>query len=59
VRYHWWTGIFQIANVPGALKKLRTQHEYTLVDLALVLGKSDSTLSEILSLNKLPVEVSM
>ena len=40
-----------------AIEKLRAQHEYTLADLALVLGKSDSTLSEILSLNKLPVEV--
>jgi len=40
-----------------AIEKLRAQHEYTLADLAIVLGKSDSTLSEILSLNKLPVEV--
>ena len=40
-----------------AIEKLRAQHEYTLADLALVLGKSDSTLSEILSLNKLPSEV--
>ena len=40
-----------------AIEKLRVQHEYTLGDLALVLGKSDSTLSEILSLNKLPDDV--
>lgn len=40
-----------------AIEKLRAQHEYTLGDLALVLGKSDSTLSEILSLNKLPDNV--
>lgn len=40
-----------------AIEKLRAQHEYTLGDLALVLGKSDSTLSEILSLNKLPDDV--
>jgi ParB family chromosome partitioning protein len=37
-----------------AIDKLRAQHDYTLADLALILGKSDSTLSEILSLNKLP-----
>lgn len=40
-----------------AIEKLRAQHQYTLGDLALILGKSDSTLSEILSLNKLPDEV--
>ena len=40
-----------------AIEKLRAQHDYTLGDLALVLGKSDSTLSEILSLNKLPDDV--
>jgi ParB family chromosome partitioning protein len=40
-----------------AIEKLRAQHEYTLGDLALILGKSDSTLSEILSLNKLPDDV--
>ena len=32
-------------------------HDYGLSDLATALGKSDSTLSEILSLNKLPVAV--
>jgi ParB family chromosome partitioning protein len=40
-----------------AIEKLRAQHEYTLGDLALILGKSDSTLSEILSLNNLPDDV--
>jgi len=40
-----------------AVEKLRAQHEYTLGDLALILGKSDSSLSEILSLNKLPDDV--
>jgi ParB family chromosome partitioning protein len=40
-----------------AIEKLRAQHEYSLGDLALILGKSDSTLSEIISLNKLPDDV--
>jgi ParB family chromosome partitioning protein len=40
-----------------AIEKLRVQHDYALSDLVTILGKSDSTLSEILSLNKLPVEV--
>ncbi len=40
-----------------AIERLRGLHEYTLADLAKALGKSDSTLSEILSLNKLPQEV--
>jgi ParB family chromosome partitioning protein len=40
-----------------AIEKLRAEHEYTLADMALILGKSDSTLSEILSFNKLPSEV--
>lgn len=40
-----------------AIERLRTQHEYGLSDLATALGKSDSTISEILSLNKLPEAV--
>jgi ParB family transcriptional regulator, chromosome partitioning protein len=40
-----------------AIERLRAQHDYALGDLATALGKSDSTLSEILSLNKLPPEV--
>ena len=32
-------------------------HDYALSDLATALGKSDSTISEILSLNKLPAAV--
>ena len=40
-----------------AIERLRALHDYTLGDLATDLGKSDSTLSEILSLNKLPAEV--
>ena len=40
-----------------AIERLRALHDYALSDLATALGKSDSTLSEILSLNKLPVEV--
>jgi ParB family chromosome partitioning protein len=40
-----------------AIEKLRALHEYALSDLTTVLGKSASTLSEILSLNKLPAEV--
>jgi len=40
-----------------AIERLRAVHDYTLADLARVLGKSDSTLSETLSINKLPQEV--
>jgi ParB family chromosome partitioning protein len=40
-----------------AIEKLRVLHDYALSDLTTVLGKSASTLSEILSLNKLPAEV--
>lgn len=40
-----------------AIERLRAVHEYTLADLAGVLGKSDATLSETLSINKLPQEV--
>lgn len=40
-----------------AVERLRALHDYALSDLATALGKSDSTLSEILSLNKLPVAV--
>jgi len=40
-----------------AIEKLRAQHDYALGDLVSILGKSDSTISEILSLNKLPVEI--
>ncbi len=40
-----------------AIEKLRELHDYALRDLSTVLGKSVSTLSEILSLNKLPAEV--
>jgi ParB family transcriptional regulator, chromosome partitioning protein len=40
-----------------AIEKLRELHDYALSDLSNVLGKSVSTLSEILSLNKLPAEV--
>jgi len=40
-----------------AIEKLRVQHDYALSDLVTILGKSDSTLSEILSLNKLPAEI--
>jgi ParB family chromosome partitioning protein len=40
-----------------AIEKLRELHNYELSDLSTVLGKSASTLSEILSLNKLPAEV--
>jgi len=40
-----------------AIERLRGLHAYTLADLATALGKPDSTLSEILSLNKLPQEV--
>ncbi len=40
-----------------AIERLRSLHNYALADLAAALGKSDSTLSEILSLNKLPAAV--
>jgi ParB family chromosome partitioning protein len=40
-----------------AIERLRAVHDYALSDLATALGKSDSTISEILSLNKLPMEV--
>jgi ParB family chromosome partitioning protein len=40
-----------------AIERLRAVHDYTLADLGAVLGKAESTMSEILSLNKLPAEV--
>jgi ParB family chromosome partitioning protein len=40
-----------------AIERLRALHDYTLADLSATLGKSDSTLSDILSLNKLPAAV--
>jgi ParB family chromosome partitioning protein len=40
-----------------AIERLREVHDYTLADLGIALGKSDSTLFDILSLNKLPAEV--
>jgi ParB family chromosome partitioning protein len=40
-----------------AIEKLRGVHDYDLSDMVTVLGKSDSTLSDILSLNKLPADV--
>ncbi|MBK5275387.1 MAG: ParB/RepB/Spo0J family partition protein [Desulfuromonadales bacterium] len=40
-----------------AIERLRAVHDYGLGDLATALGKPGSTLSEILSLNKLPAEV--
>jgi ParB family transcriptional regulator, chromosome partitioning protein len=40
-----------------AIDRLKNQHNYQLSDLSAVLGKSDATISEILSLMKLPDEV--
>jgi len=40
-----------------AIDRLKTRHNYLLSDLSAALGKSDSTLSEILSLTRLPDEV--
>ena len=40
-----------------AIERLRALHDYGLSDLGAVLGKADSTISEILSLNRLPAEV--
>jgi len=37
-----------------AIDRLRNAHNYQLGDLSQVLGKTESTLSEILSLNRLP-----
>ena len=40
-----------------AIERLRAVHDYGLAELSGVLGKSDSTISEILSLNRLPQEI--
>ena len=40
-----------------AIDRLKARHNYLLSDLSAALGKSDSTLSEILSLTKLPDEI--
>jgi len=40
-----------------AIERLRSLHDYRLSDLSAVLGKAESTISEILSLNRLPEEV--
>lgn len=40
-----------------AIERLRALHAYGLAELATSLGKSDSTISEILTLNRLPTEV--
>jgi ParB family chromosome partitioning protein len=40
-----------------AVEKLRAQHDYGLSELVTVLGKSDSAISAMLSLNRLPTEV--
>ena len=40
-----------------AIERLRVQHDYTLADLGAALGKAESTMSEILSLNRLPAEI--
>jgi len=40
-----------------AIERLRAVHDYGLAELAAALGKADSTISEILSLNRLPAEV--
>jgi len=40
-----------------AVERLRGIHDYGLSDLSAVLGKAESTISEILSLNRLPAEV--
>jgi len=41
----------------GAIERLRSIHDYGLSDLTTAFGKSDSAISAILSLNRLPVEV--
>lgn len=40
-----------------AIERLRVMHSYGLAELGAVLGKADSTISEILSLNRLPQAV--
>lgn len=40
-----------------AIERLRNEHNYQLADLSSVLGKAPSTLSEILSINRLPESV--
>jgi ParB family chromosome partitioning protein len=40
-----------------AVEKLRAGHDYGLAKLSAILGKAESTLSELLSLNRLPTEV--
>src|SRR6266487_2609053 len=40
-----------------AIERLRALHDYGLAELATALGKSDSAISAILSLNRLPAEV--
>lgn len=40
-----------------AIEKLRALHNYALNELSIILGKADSTISEILSLNRLPASV--
>jgi len=40
-----------------AIERLRAIHDYGLAELATALGKSDSAISEILSLNRLPAAV--
>jgi ParB family chromosome partitioning protein len=39
------------------IERLRAVHDYGLAELATALGKAESTLSEVLSLNRLPAEV--
>ncbi len=40
-----------------AIERLRAGHDYGLAELSATLGKAESTLSELLSLNRLPAEV--
>jgi len=40
-----------------AIDRLRARHNYQLADLSIVLGKAESTLSEILSLTRLPSDI--
>lgn len=40
-----------------AIDRLRNLHDYGLSDLSSILGKAESTISEILSLNRLPTEI--
>jgi len=40
-----------------AIQRLKDEHDYALEDLSKIIGKAVSTLSEVLSISKLPIEI--